>query len=54
MPYEIDEFFDYEGYGESIAENNGGKFVKGLGFICMEEGYTPEDVLQEDEGMGLM
>lgn len=55
LPYEIDEFFDYEGYGESIAENNDGEFVEGLGFVCMEEGYTLEDVLQDmDQGMGGM
>ena len=55
LPYEIDEFFDYEGYGESIAENNDGEFVEGLGFVCMEEGYSLEDVLQEmDQGMGGM
>ena len=51
----IDEFFDYAGYGESIAENNDGEFVEGLGFVCMEEGYTLEDVLQDtDQGMGGM
>ena len=33
--YEIDEFFDYAGYDESIAENNDGEFVEGLGFACM-------------------
>ena len=55
LPDEIDEFFDYEGYGESIAENNDGEFVEGLGFVCMEEGYTLEDVLQDaDQGMGGM
>ena len=55
LPYEIDEFFDYAGYGESIAENNDGEFVEGLGFVCMEEGYTLEDVLQDmDQGMGGM
>ena len=49
------EFFDYAGYGESIAENNDGEFVEGLGFVCMEEGYTMEDVLQDtDQGMGGM
>ena len=49
----IDEFFDYAGYGESIAENNDGEFVEGLGFVCMEDGYTLEDVLQDmDQGMG--
>ncbi len=53
LPYEIDEFFDYAGYGESIVENNDGEFVEGLGFVCMEEGYTLEDVLQDtDQGMG--
>ena len=55
LPYEIDEFFDYAGYGESIAENNDGEFVEGLGFVCMEEGYSLEDVLQDmDQGMGGM
>ena len=59
MPFEIDEFFDYDGYGESIAENNDGEFVEGLGFVCMEEGYTLEDVLEDvlqdaDQGMGGM
>ena len=55
LPYEIDEFFDYAGYGKSIAENNDGEFVEGLGFVCMEEGYTLEDVLQDmDQGMGGM
>ena len=55
LPYEIDEFFDYAGYGESIAENNDGEFVEGFGFVCMEEGYTLEDVLQDtDQGMGGM
>ena len=55
LPYEIDEFFDYAGYGESIAENNDGEFVEGLGFVCMEDGYTLEDVLQDaDQGMGGM
>ena len=53
LPFEIDEFFDYAGYGESIAENNDGEFVEGLGFVCMEEGYSLEDVLQDtDQGMG--
>ena len=55
LPFEIDEFFDYAGYGESIAENNDGEFVEGLGFVCMEEGYTLEDVLQNtDQGMGVI
>ena len=55
LPYEIDEFFDYAGYGESTAENNDGEFVEGLGFVCMEEGYTLENVLQDmDQGMGGM
>ena len=53
LPFEIDEFFDYAGYGESIVENNDGEFVEGLGFVCMEEGYTLEGVLQDtDQGMG--
>lgn len=55
LPYEIDEFFDYAGYGESIAENNDGEFVEGLGFVCTEEGYAPIHVLQDmDRGMGGM
>ena len=55
LPYEIDEFFDYAGYGESIVENNDGEFVEGLGFVCMEEGYTLENVLQDtDQDMGVI
>lgn len=49
MPYEIDELFDYAGYGKAIVENNDGEFAEGLGFVCMEEGYN---VLQDtDQGM---
>ena len=36
-------------------ENTDGEFVEGLGLVCMEEGYTLEDVLQDtDQGMGGM
>lgn len=58
LPYEIDQFFDYAGYGRSVVEeSNDGTFVEGVGFVCLTDGCDMENILpayqQGMEGMQL-
>ena len=58
LPYEIDQFFDYAGYGRSVVEeSNDGTFVEEFGFVCLTDGFDMEDILpayqQGLEGMQL-
>jgi len=52
---ELEDYFDYDGYGEVIHEECGGEFLQDGGYVYLEEGYSLEDILDadEDEGMTL-
>lgn len=50
---ELEDYFDYDGYGEAIHEECGGEFLQGGGYIYLEEGYSLEDILDADEDEGM-
>ena len=57
LPTEFEDFFNYSGCGEYLAQESEGRFVDGIGFVGMETGCTLEDILptqgQEMGGMTL-
>ena len=53
LPTELEDFFNYSGCGEYLAQESEGKFVDGIGFVCMAEDCSLEDILPEQgQGMG--
>ena len=53
LPTELEDFFNYSGCGEHLAQESDGKFVDGIGFVCMAEDCSLEDILPEQgQGMG--
>lgn len=47
---ELEDFFDFDGFGEYLAETNGGSFISS-GFVCMQEGAELSEILDSDESM---
>lgn len=55
LPTELEDFFNYSGCGEYLAQESEGKFVDGIGFVCMAEDCSLEDILPaQGQGMGGM
>lgn len=50
---ELEDYFDYDGYGEAIHEECGGEFLQDGGYVYLEEGYSLEDILDADEDEGM-
>ncbi len=46
---EAEEFFDFEAYGKSIAENGSGQFLEEGCYVGLVEGYSIEDILETEE-----
>lgn len=46
---ETEEFFDFEAYGKSIAENGSGQFLEDGCYVGLVEGYSMEDILETEE-----
>lgn len=49
LPPETEEFFDFEAYGKSIAENGSGQFLEDGCYVGFVEGYRMEDILETEE-----
>lgn len=47
---ELEDFFDFNGFGEYLAEANGGEFISS-GFVCMQDGAELSEILDSDEDM---
>lgn len=47
---EMEDFFDFDGFGEYMAEANGGGFISS-GFVCMRDGAELSEILDNDEAM---
>lgn len=47
---EMEDFFDFDGFGEYMAEANGGEFISS-GFVCMRDGAELSEILDSDEAM---
>ena len=47
---ELEDFFDFNGFGEYLAEMNGGEFISS-GFVCMQDGAELSEILDSDEGI---
>ena len=55
LPTELEDFFNYSGCGEYLAQESEGKFVDGIGFVGMEEDCDLDDILPtQGQGMGGM
>lgn len=55
LPTELEDFFNYSGCGEYLAQESEGKFVDGIGFVGMAEDCSLEDILSaQGQGMGGM
>lgn len=53
LPTELEDFFNYSGCGEYLAQESEGKFVDSIGFVCMAEDCSLEDILPaQGQGMG--
>ena len=54
MNIDMEDYFDFDGFGEFFAEEHDGRFVSG-GFICLDSGGSMEEFLEEiksdNEGM---
>lgn len=54
---ELTDYFDFDQYGGDIVEDYNGKFIEGIGFVCMSGCECLDDILyaeNEDIGMGGM
>lgn len=55
LPTELEDFFNYSGCGEYLAQESEGRFVGSIGFVCMAEDCSLEDILPaQGQGMGGM
>ena len=55
LPTELEDFFNYSGCGEYLAQESEWRFVDGIGFVGMAEDCDLEDVLPaQGQGMGGM
>ena len=53
LPTELEDFFDYSGCGEYLAQESEGRFVDSIGFVGMAEDCSLEDILPaQGQGMG--
>ncbi len=56
MNIDMEDYFDFDGFGEFFAEEHDGRFVSS-GFICLESGGSMEEFLEElesdNEGMSM-
>ena len=53
LPTELEDFFNYSGCGEYLAQESEGRFVDSIGFVCMAEDCSLEDILPtQGQGMG--
>lgn len=53
LPTELEDFFNYSGCGEYLAQESEGKFVDGIGFVGIGEDCSLEDILPaQGQGMG--
>lgn len=53
LPTEFEDFFNYSGCGEYLAQESEGKFVDGIGFVGIGEDCSLEDILPaQGQGMG--
>lgn len=46
----MEDFFDFDGFGEYMAEANDGEFISS-GFVCMRDGAELSEILDSDENM---
>lgn len=55
LPTEFEDFFNYSGCGEYLAQESEWRFVDGIGFVGMAEDCDLEDILPaQGQGMGGM
>ena len=47
---EMEDFFDFNGFGEYMAEEHSGEFIS-PGFVCMQDGADLSEILDNDESM---
>lgn len=47
---EMEDFFDFNGFGEYISEANGGEFISS-GFVCMRDGMELSEIFDTEEAM---
>ena len=47
---EMEDFFDFDGFGEYMSEANNGEFISS-GFVCMRDGAELSEILDSDEAM---
>lgn len=47
---DLEDFFDYEKFGEHMDDENCGRFVS-EGYVCMDSDHTLEEILDTDRGM---
>lgn len=47
---EMEDFFDFDGFGAYMAEERGGEFLSS-GFVCMQDGAELSEILDDDETM---
>ena len=40
LPTELEDFFNYSGCGEYLAQESEGRFVDSIGFVCMAEDWS--------------
>ena len=45
---ELEDFFDFNGFGEYLSEMNSGEFISS-GFVCMQNGAELSEILDSDE-----
>ena len=53
LSMELEDYFDYDQYGEKIHWEYSGEFLADGGYVFMKDGYSLEDILdtEEDESM---
>lgn len=53
LSIELEDYFDYDQYGEEIHQEHSGEFLADSGYVFMEYGHRIEDILdtEEDESM---
>lgn len=49
LSIELEDYFDYDQYGEEIHREHSGEFLADSGYVFMEYGYRIEDILDTDE-----
>lgn len=49
LSIELEDYFDYDQYGEDIHQEQSGEFLSDGGYLFMEYGHSLEDILDTDE-----